>query len=417
MKIPLHAVIATALLAPVAGADPDKAAQSVNTFGLELHQRIAAAGGNRVFSPWSIQSALAMTYAGAAGDTRDEMAATLHFAADEAEVHGGFAAIAADLVDLARRSRERVEAPNRPGGPNTPLEIVAANRLFGQDGHPFEKPFLDLVRETYGAPLEIMDFIKSPEPSRVRINDWVAGQTKDRIKDLIPQGLINEDTRLVLTNAIYMKAAWADEFEDEADSPFFADGGGEIKVPGLVKQRMFGYRKIPGGAVVAVPYADGGLQFLLMIPDEKNGLTDLEKALTPDILKEAANLESREIRLHFPEFKLEPDSVLLADHLIAMGMPGAFDKPPGSADFSRMAPRKPDDYLCISEVVHKAFIAVDKYGTEAAAATAVIMMRATAALPEPVEPMVIRADRPFAFAIQHRKTGTCLFLGRVTDPR
>jgi len=417
MKTPINSIIGAACLCATVSADPSAVADSINTFGLQLHQRLAADGGNRLASPWSIQSALAMTYAGAAGKTREEMAATLHFADDEATVHAGFAAIAKSLTDLAQQSRERVENPDREGGPNTPLEINVANRLFGQDGYPFEKPFLDLVKNTYAAPLEIMDFKTAPEPSRKRINDWVTSQTKDRIKDLIPPGLIKEDTRLVLTNAVYMKAAWAKEFREEADAPFYVNGTEQIKVPGLVQKQHFGHLKIPGGAIVAIPYAEHQLQFLLIIPDEKFGLAELEKNLTATVFRQAANLESREILLHFPQFKLEPDSVPLAEHLIAMGMPTAFDKPPLSADFSRMGPRTPESYLCISEVVHKAFIAVDKYGTEAAAATAVIMIEVTSAPVEPEKPLEIRVDRPFAFAIQHRESGACLFLGRVTDPR
>lgn len=411
------ALIGIALLGHGVSANPSAVADGINTFGLELHQRLAAEGGNRVASPWSIQSALAMTYAGAAGKTREEMAATLHFPKEESDVHAGFAAIAKSLTDVARQSRERVANPNREGGPNTPLEINVANRLFGQDGYPFEKPFLNLIKTTYGAPLEIMDFKKAPEPSRERINGWVATQTKDRIKDLIPAGIIKEDTRLVLTNAVYMKAAWASEFQEEADAPFFVDGTKEVKVPGLIGQRTLGHLKIPGGDIVAIPYAEQALQFLLIIPEKKQGLAALEKTLTAKMLRQAASAEFSEIKLHFPKFKLEPDSVRLADQLVAMGMPSAFDKPEGSADFSRMAPRKPDDYLLIDEVIHKAFIAVDQYGTEAAAATAVLMIRATSARIDPEEPLEIRADRPFAFAIQHRDSGACLFLGRVTDPQ
>jgi serpin B len=417
MKSLKLASLAMAALSATASADTTAVAQSINTFGLDLHRVLAADGGNRLASPWSIQSALAMTYAGAAGQTKDEMAKVLHFPADEAALHAGFAALAADLTTIARASREKVEDPDRRGGPNTPLEIIAANRLFGHEGYPFEKPFLKLIAETYGAPLEKMNFVKAPEAARLRINQWVEQQTKDRIKDLIPAGLIDEETRLVLTNAIYMKAPWAVEFNQENDAPFFVNGTDEVKLPGLIKQRSYGYRKIPGGSLVAVPYAGGGLQFLLIIPDARDGLAALEKALDAALLASARELPRREIRLHFPKFKLEPGRVLLSENLIAMGMPGAFDKPRGSADFSRMAPRKPDDYLAIREVVHKAFIAVDQYGTEAAAATAVIMMRATSNGAEPEEPLEIRADRPFAFAIQHVSSGACLFLGRVTDPR
>ncbi|MCU0778950.1 MAG: serpin family protein, partial [Akkermansiaceae bacterium] len=410
-------LVAMAALSATVSADTTAVAQSINTFGLDLHRLLAQDGGNRLTSPWSIQSALAMTYAGAAGKTKDEMAKVLHFPADEAALHAGFAAIAADLTALARASREQVEDPDRKGGPNTPLEIIAANRLFGQEGYPFEKPFLKLTDEIYRAPLEKLDFIKAPEAARLHINQWVEQQTKDRIKDLIPANVIDEETRLVLTNAIYMKAPWAEEFIEEKDAPFFVNGTDEVKLPGLTNQNMHGYRKIPGGSLVAVPYSGGGLQFLLIIPDARDGLPELEKTLDAALFASARELPQREIRLHFPKFKLEPERVMLSQNLIAMGMPSAFDKPQGSADFSRMAPRKPDDYLAIREVVHKAFIAVDQYGTEAAAATAVVMMRVTSMPVEPEEPLEIRADRPFAFAIQHVSSGACLFLGRVTDPR
>jgi serpin B len=409
--------LAMAAFSATAVADTTMVAQSINAFGLNLHRVLAKDGGNRLTSPWSIQSALAMTFAGAAGQTRDEMAKVLFFPADEAPLHAGFAALAADLTALARASRKQVEDPDRHGGPNTPLEIIAANRLFGHQGYPFEKPFLKITAETYGAPLEKMDFVKAPEAARLHINQWVAQQTNDRIKDLIPAGVIDEETRLVLTNAIYLKAPWAEEFSEENDAPFFIGGTEEVKVPGLVRQDTYGYRKVPGGTLVAVPYAGGGLQFLLIIPDARDGLAALEKSLDAGLLTAARDIPQREIRLHFPKFKLEPERVMLAENLIAMGMPSAFDKPRGSADFSRMAPRMPDDYLAIREVVHQAFIAVDKYGTEAAAATAVVMMRPTSMPVEQEKPLEIRADRPFAFAIQHVSSGTCLFLGRVADPR
>jgi serpin B len=262
-----------------------------------------------------------------------------------------------------------------------------------------------------------MDFKRATEPARTQINDWVATQTKDRIKDILPPGVIKEDTRLVLANAVYMKAAWASEFSQEADTPFFVDGAIEMKVPGLTKQRNFGHLKVPYGDIVAIPYAEESLQFLLIVPEEKNGLAAVEKNLSVKILRQAASAEPREIKLHFPKFKLDTAGVRLADQLIAMGMPTAFDKPRGSADFSRMAPRKPDDYLAIDELIHKAFIAVDQYETEAAAATAVTMITPKSAVIELEAPLEIRADRPFAFAIQHRESGACLFLGRVTDPR
>lgn len=410
MKMSLTSLMVTAIAVCTVNAEAKPDGHGINTFGLELHQRLAKDGGNIVASPWSIQSALAMTYAGAAGKTRDEMAATLHFGEDEKALHANFAAIAGDLSNLVKTSKKNVAQAGRHGGPSTLLEITTANRLFGEKNFSFEKPFLALLKKSYDAPLEALDFGSAPEFSRKHINDWIAGQTKDRIKDLIPQGAIDPDTRLVLANAIYMKAAWQSEFSKEADAPFFVNGTQAVKVAGLVKRREYGYLKIPGGVIVTVPYADDGLQFLIMVPDEKEGLVAMEKNLTADLLQQAASAPRQEIELHYPKFKLEPPSIALADHLAAMGMPTAFIQ--GTADFSGMASEK----LSISQVVHKGFVAVDEYGTEAAAATAVIVA-IRSALIGPEQPLEIRVDRPFAFAIQHTKSGACLFLGRVTDPR
>ncbi len=418
MKSPLLAVLGTALLGTLpARADSNAAATSINTFGLDLHRRLAAGGGNLVTSPWSIETALAMTYAGAGGKTKEEMAKVLRFQGSDDAVHQGFAALAADLSKLQKESEELVKQAEQRGGPATPLQLHAANRLFGQQGYPFEKPFLELVDKIYGAPLELVDFEKSADQQRARINAWVEEQTKERIKDLIPAGVLDADTRLVLTNAVYLKAAWAEAFREVPDFEFHADGKTPAKVTGLSRTDSFGHATIPGGSVVTVPYAGGGLQFVLLVPDEKDGLAAMEKQLTPEVLAAAAKAVPREVALHFPKFKLEPDRVMLAEELIAMGMPTAFDQPQGSADFSVMASRKPDDYLFISHVIHKAFIAVDKNGTEAAAATAVVMARALAMPVEPPKPLEIRVDRPFAFAIQHVASGACLFLGRVSDPR
>jgi len=412
----LTVLLGFASLSPAAaGSNP--VATSINSFGLDLHQRLAAGGGNLVVSPWSIESALAMTWAGAEGPTKTEMQTVLHLPADEAAVHAGFASLAADLSALARKSEERVLAAKKTGGPSTPLAITTANRLFGDQHYAFNAAFPALTEKFYGAPLEPVNFQKSAAAARDLINHWVSSQTQGRIPDLIPEGVIDRDTRLVLTNAVYLKAPWAEEFREEPDAPFFVNGSQPVNLPGLTQERFFGYLKIPGGAAVTIPYAESDLQLALFIPDGKNGLATVEKKLTPDLLAKTAEAAPREIILHFPRFKLEPGGVMLAEHLIAMGMPAAFDQPAGSADFSGIAPRKPDDYLAISKVIHQAFIAVDQHGTEAAAATAVIMAKRSIAAPGPTKPLEIRADRPFAFAIQHRPTGACLFLGRVTDPR
>ena len=182
------------------------------------------------------------------------------------------------------------------------------------------------------------------------------------------------------------------------------------------KTARFGYAKRQGFSAVSVPYVGDDLQFLVLLPDEVNGLSAVESTLTADILAECAKLQAQDIDLHLPKFKLEPPTIALAETLQALGMKSAFNIPQGSANFDKMAPRKPNDYLYISNVFHKTFIAVDEKGTEAAAATAVVMMRATAIRPKP-PPIEVKVDRPFIYAIQHVPSGLCLFLGRVTDPR
>jgi serpin B len=180
--------------------------------------------------------------------------------------------------------------------------------------------------------------------------------------------------------------------------------------------RQFGYAKRDGFTAVSLPYVGNELQLLVLVPDEVTGLSALEKKLTAGMLKQNAKLDAREVDLTMPKFKFEPPTFVLGETLQALGMKSAFDRPPRSANFDRMAPRKPDDYLYISQVFHKTFIAVDEKGTEAAAATAVAMM-ARAAHVKPAEPIVVKVDRPFIYAVQHGPSGACLFLGRVTDPR
>lgn len=189
-------------------------------------------------------------------------------------------------------------------------------------------------------------------------------------------------------------------------------------VPMMQKRNEnFGYAKRDGFTAVGVPYAGNDLQFLVLLPDDVNGLRSLESKLTAGILAGCAKLEPHDVDLHLPKFKIEPPTIALAEKLQALGMKSSFDVPRGSANFDEIAPRKPNDYLYISDVFHKTFIAVDEKGTEAAAATAVVMMKATAiAGPKPT-PIEVKVDRPFIYAIQHVPSGACLFLGHVTDPR
>ena len=274
------------------------------------------------------------------------------------------------------------------------------------------------MRDRYGAPLEPLDFAKDAGDATRRINSWVLEQTRDRIRDLIPPGALDPITRLVLVNAIYLKAPWVNPFPKGATTPqpFHVRGGDEVKAPTMHGQSYCGYAKRDGYAVVSVPYQERDLQFLILIPDNPKGLQPIEKKITAQMLSECARLKTREVNLYLPKFKFEPPTLNLAAILQGLGMQTAFDQPRGSANFDRIAPRKPDDYLYISAVFHKTFIAVDEEGTEAAAATAVAMAVGAAAAPKP-EPIEVKVDRPFFYAIQHVPSGACLFIGRVTDPR
>jgi len=245
----------------------------------------------------------------------------------------------------------------------------------------------------------------------------VAKQTRDRIRDLIPQPL-DVLTRLVLTNAIYLKAPWADEFNANATKPepFHVRGKATVDVATMQQRAHFRYAKGDGFTAVAVPYSGGDLQFLILLPDKIDGVQAIEKKLSGAVLGDCAKMKESDVFLHLPKFKFEPPTIQLSEQLQALGMKSAFDVPQGSANFDRMAPRKPNSYLAISDVFHKTFIAVDEKGTEAAAATAVVMMELSARR-EMAEPIEVKVDRPFVYAIQHVPSGACLFIGRVTDPR
>ncbi|HEY2627358.1 MAG TPA: serpin family protein [Candidatus Udaeobacter sp.] len=200
--------------------------------------------------------------------------------------------------------------------------------------------------------------------------------------------------------------------------PFHTPGGAPVDVPTMRKRsESYRYAKRDGFSAVALPYTGGELQFLVLLPDETDGLRTLESKLTADILAQCAKLETHDVDLHMPKFKFEPPTIALAEKFEALGMKSAFNDPLGSANFDRIAPRKPNDYLYISQIFHKTFIAVDEKGTEAAAATAVVMMKATARAGSKPKPIEVKVDRPFLYAIQHIPSGACLFLGRVTDPR
>jgi len=398
--------------------DFDLAATATNQLAVDLHRQLATGDENLCVSPYSIESALAMTFAGAEGETRTEMARVLHLPNDGA-VPTSFSALQRSLEEMSAKTADLVKESKRFGGPSEPITLSIANRLFAQKGYNFREAFLSLVKQNYGAAFEPLDFVTDLAAATQHVNKWVADETRDRIRDLIPAGALNNMTRLVLANALYMKAPWADPFSDKTThpEPFHVHGGAPVDVPMMRKTAEFGYVKRDGFTAVSLPYVGDDLQFLVLLPDDVNGLDALESKLTANVLSECAKLEARDVDLHLPKFKLEPPTIALAKRFQTLGMKSAFDQPRGSADFDRMAPRKPNDYLYISQIFHKTFIAVDEKGTEAAAATAVVMMKATAIAGPKPQPIEVKVDHPFIYAIQHVPSGVCLFLGRVTDPR
>src|SRR6266478_1284532 len=345
------------------------AVKATNELGVDLHRQLATGGENLCISPYSIDSALAMTFAGADGETRSEMARVLHFP-NSGDVPASFSALQQSLEQMSAKTAELVKESKRFGGPSEPITLSIANRLFAQKGYDFRESFLALVKQNFGAAFELLDFVHDSSRATQHINKWVADQTRDRIRDLIPSGALDETTRLVLANALYLKAPWADPFSEKATrpEPFHVRGKTPVDVPMMRKEKThFGYAKQEGFTAVSLPYIGDELQFLVLVPDEVKGLPALEAKLSAEMLAPYAKLEERDVDLHLPKFKFEPPTIELAEKFEALGMKTAFNHPAGSANFDRIAPRKPNDYLYISQIFHKTFIAVDEKGTEAAA--------------------------------------------------
>jgi len=372
------------------------AAQAVNAFGVDVLNKSVPAG-NALVSPYSIQAALTMAYTGASGETRKQMARTLR--------HGDDA-----VASFAALSRELNPSSN------SKVTLAIANRLFAQKGYEFRPEYLAAVKRDFGAPTEQVDFKRSPAAAAKLINAWVEKQTRNRIRDLISPNDLSEDTRLVLANAVYFYAPWAKAYtfdkKDTHPKPFTMLDATTRDAPMMHLTERMPFYEAANFIAVALPYVGGDFRFVAILPKG-----DFEKfSLTAETLKQLEQMQYTKVALSIPKFRLEPPVLGLSDFLKAAGMPSAFNVPQGSADFSGIAPRKPDAYLYISAVFHKAFLDVSEKGTEAAAATAVVVSLAFSAAPPPEVPRVVNLDRPFYFAIQHAETGACLFLGRLVEP-
>ena len=369
-----------------------------SNFAFDLYRALSDGEANLFFSPFSISQVLAMAYAGARGETERQMADTLRYSLPQKSLHPAFHAL-----DLALHSK---------GGTFSVFNLNIANAVWGQEGFEFHEDYLNTLAEHYGGEMRPLDFADASEESRVRINDWVAKETEDKIKDLIPRNAIDSLTRFVLTNAIYFNAKWRLPFNpaDTKEQRFHLLDGKKVEVPmmtGRSTRGWFGYALGDGFQAVSIPYYTSGMSMLVLLPD--NGkFEDFENSLTAGILDLVQKQwEERDVTLNMPRFEYASD-FKLNETLAKMGMPDSFGD---AADFSGIID---SEDLFISAVVHKAFVSVDEEGTEAAAATALVGMLLGAR--DPLEPITITFDRPFIFLIRDEPTGAILFLGRVMDP-
>ncbi|MGC9399858.1 MAG: serpin family protein [Anaerolineae bacterium] len=368
-------------------------------FAVDLYRRLREAdAGNLFFSPHSISVALAMTYAGVRGETAEQMAETLHFTLPQARLHAAF-----NALDLALQPAKDAD--------EEAFTLNIANSLWAEETYTFRDEFLDLLARHYGAGLRLVSFKTAAEAARQTINAWVEKKTEGKIKDLIPKGGVDDLTRLVLANAIYFNAKWAYTFPEDRtqDGIFTTADGREVSVPMMSwdQPEMIPYTRGENYQALELPYRGGEASMVILVPDA-GAFADVEAGLTGQRLQEiVAEMETKGVVLTMPKFEYQAEASL-ADTLKAMGMTDALD--PDRADFSGMDGTRD---LYITNVFHKAYVAVDEEGTEAAAATAVIVGLESM----PMTDVEITIDRPFIYLIRDRETGAVLFLGRVVDPR
>jgi serpin B len=379
-------------------------AEANNRFACDIYSRLAGedgnAGSNIFFSPYSISSALAITSEGAKGTTADEIRSVFYFPVNDSARREGYSAMNAGI---------------NTGDPSYSLRT--ANALWAEKTFPFLAEYTSTAEQYYGANITNLDFIGQPDESRKTINSWVEDRTENRIRDLIPAGVITPMTRLVITNAVYFKGKWVKQFDTNktADAEFRTAPGKTMMVPMMQRtdeDAVFLYAENSDLQMLSLPYEHSTgkqLSMVVLLPRADN-LTGIEASLSADTL--SAMLQSagsQRVMVYLPKFTVKTGYTRMGDTLAAMGMPTAFS---AGADFSGMDGRKD---LFISDVIHQAFVDVNEEGTEAAAATAVVM-RLAAAPGNPAPVPVFRADHPFIFLIRDDETGTILFMGRIANP-
>ncbi len=376
-------------------ADFQKQCEGNTAFACDLYARLKSEAGdaNVFFSPYSISTALAMTSAGARGETEAQMAKALHLEPEPTKRHAAFAAMEADLNAVQKKGR---------------IQLSVANSLWLHQRYSLLEGFLNLTKQCYGASVTPVDFAE-PESARKKINVWVEHKTNQKIKDLIPGGVLTGGTRLVLVNAIYFKGTWASPFRTEAttEAPFRLSSGKTVQAPFMFQKKHFKYRATDDVQVLEMPYVGNDLSMVILLPRKVDGLGAVESNLTAvNLATWTEDMGLPDVKVSLPKFKTTC-RFSLNGTLQALGMIDAFES--GKADFSGMDGGRT---LFISAALHKAFVEVNELGTEAAAATGMAM--ALTALPAP--PVEFRADHPFLFLIREKSTGSILFLGRVTNP-
>jgi len=378
--------------------DISKLVNGNNAFALDLYQSLRSKDGNLIYSPYSISLALAMTYAGARGETESQMASALHFDLPQAQLHPAF-----NALDLALAQHGQAQSKDQP------LQLNIANAVWAEKTYPFLQNYLDLIALNYGAGIRLADFVNQYEPARNEINNWVSDQTNKKINNLLAPGTLNPDTRMVLVNAIYFKADWENQFDpnNTSDSPFHLLDGSTSHVKMMNDEHLtIPYTKGDGYQAIELAYVGDTAAMDVIVPDEGN-FKQFESALNAQKLNEIlGNMQPASVALGLPKFTFTQD-FSVSSTLKTLGMSDAFD--PNKADFSGMTGNHD---LFISDVIHKAFVAVDEKGTEAAAATAV-MMQATSIMMTDVN---LTIDRPFIFIIRDTTSGQILFVGRVLNP-
>jgi serpin B len=398
MKTLTYGVFLLALLFNATSLAKADLAEGNNQFAIKLFHELPNSKTNFFYSPFSIRTALAMTYAGSKKETASQMAKVLGFTEGD-DIHQSLGTFIKDLTKPDENSK---------------VDIVIANALWGQKGFPFLPEFKALNKKYYDGGMEEVNFAQSEETAKL-INDWVEKQTWEKITNLVPPGILNKKTKLVLTNAMYFKEAWNQPFTATAteNSPFYAEGGNTPTVPIMFNLQTYSYGENEEAQWLEIPYQGHRMTMAIFLPKKKDGLPDFEKKLNGNSLdKLLSSSKYSMVKAYIPRFKVTSNTPVTKP-LKKMGMELPFQ--PGRADFSGMAKLPKGEDLYISDVLHKAFVSVDEKGTEAAAATAVIMKMHRAAVSAAL-PMTFRADHPFLFLIRHKETGVILFMGHVANP-